>query len=49
MKAKHSRIRTLRAVVQWTMFVFVAALAVVKYLKETGVVIPLPEISLHAV
>jgi polyferredoxin len=31
------------------MFVFVAALAVVKYLKETGVVIPLPEISLHAV
>ena len=49
MKVKHSRIRILRAVVQWTMFVFVAALAVVKYLKETGVVIPLPEISLHAV
>lgn len=49
MKAKGSRIRTFRAVVQWTMFVFVAALAVVKYLKETGVVIPLPEISLHAV
>ena len=49
MKAKGSRIRTLRAVVQWTMFVLVAALAVIKYLKGIGVVIPLPEISLHAV
>lgn len=48
-KAKKSRIQTLRAVIQWTMFVFVAALAAVKFLKETGVVIPLPEISLHAV
>ncbi len=48
-KAKKSRLRTLRAVTQWTMFVFVAALALVKYLKEIGVAIPLPEISLHAV
>ncbi len=48
-KAKKSRTRILRAVIQWAMFIFVAALALVKYLKETGVVIPLPEISLHAV
>ena len=48
-KAKKSRIQALRAAVQWTMFVFVAALAVIRFLKETGVVIPLPEISLHAV
>ncbi len=48
MKAKKSRIQTLRAVVQWTMFVLIAALAVIKYLKEKGVAIPLPEMSLHA-
>ena len=48
-KAKKSRIQALRAAVQCTMFVFVAALAVIRFLKETGVVIPLPEISLHAV
>lgn len=49
MKAKKTRTGTFRAVVQWTMFILVAAIALIKYLKETGVVIPLPEISLHAV
>lgn len=49
MRKVRSRVQILRAVVQWTMFALIAALAVVKYLKETGVVIPLPEISLHAV
>ncbi|MHC1787808.1 MAG: 4Fe-4S binding protein [Christensenellales bacterium] len=49
MKPNRRRIQTLRGVIQWAMFVFVAALAVIKYLKEAGVVIPLPEISLHAV
>lgn len=48
-KAKKSRLRTLRTVTQWAMFLFVAVLALVKYLKEIGVVIPLPEISLHAI
>ena len=49
MNTKRSRVQTLRAVVQWVMFILVAAIALVKYLKESGVVIPLPEISLHAV
>lgn len=49
MKTKRNRIGTFRAIVQWAMFLFVAALAIIKYLKESGVVIPLPEISLHAV
>lgn len=48
-KAKKSRIQVFRAVVQWAMFLLVAGLALVKYLKEQGVVIPFPEISLHAV
>ena len=49
MKAKKSRVRTLRAVVQWTMFILVAAIALIKFLKESGVIIPLPEVSLHAI
>lgn len=49
MKAKKNRGKTWRAVIQWAMFLFVAALALIKFLKGQGMAIPLPEISLHAV
>lgn len=49
MKPKAKRMKTLRAIIQWTMFMLVAGLALVKFLKEQGVVIPFPEISLHTV
>jgi hypothetical protein len=50
MKAIKSRSQVVRLAVQIVMFVLVATLAIVKWIKETGVVVAwLPEISLHAV
>lgn len=49
MKPVKSGRKRLRAFTQWAMFLLVAALALVKYLKEAGVALPLPEMSLHAI
>jgi len=49
MKSKKKRSQKLRAIIQWIMFILVAAIALVKYLKERGIALPLPEVSLHAV
>ncbi|HSK68569.1 MAG TPA: 4Fe-4S binding protein, partial [Candidatus Limnocylindria bacterium] len=48
-RAKRARTGTLRKATQWAMFLLVAGVAVGKFLRERGVVIPFPEISFHAV
>lgn len=49
MKTKRTPFQTLKTIIQWTMVVLVAFLALVKALIDKGVALPLPEISLHAV
>ena len=50
MQKKHSNGQKVRAAIQIGVFVFIMILALVKWVKEMGVVIPwLPEISLHAI
>jgi polyferredoxin len=49
MRSIKSKNQPLRTAIQITVFLLIAALAVIKYLKEQGIAIPIPEVSLHAV
>ena len=50
MKAAKSKAQRIRLAVQISVFLLILMLAIVKWLKEMGIVIPiLPEISLHAI